>query len=184
MCVAIQWSAGVQNCIAIQFFLGSSVLQYTALYCGCMGNRFVLQYKLYCEPRLGLCRDTPRAGRARGAQAWALGLAGVGAQARRRHGPWGAGRHERRRVGRWSARVRGSRRDKRMRGRAGAAGCAATRQPCAVTRPGGLGHDTARPPRTRPRARGLCAQAGPAGPVLVLVHLAWFSTWFLTRYFS
>ena len=47
----------------------------------------------------------------------------------------------------------------------------------------GPGHDTARPPTTRPRARGLCAQAGPAGPVLVLVHLAQFSTWFFDSVF-
>ena len=59
----------------------------------------------------------------------------------------------------------------------GRAGCVPTRQPCAATLPGGSA-------TTRPRAHGLCAQAGPAGPVLVLVHLAWFSTWFLTRYFS
>ena len=45
---------------------------------------------------------------------------------------------------------------------------------------GGPGQDTARPPTTRPRARGLGAQAGP---VLVLVHLAWFSTWFFDLVF-
>ena len=33
------------------------------------------------------------------------------------------------------------------------------------------------------QARGLCAQAVPAGPVLVLVHLAWFSTWFFDSVF-
>ena len=54
-----------------------------------------------------------------------------------------------------------------MRGRAGASWmcCDTAALRCDTT--GGLGHDTARPPTTRPRARGLCAQAGPAGPVLV-----------------
>ena len=47
----------------------------------------------------------------------------------------------------------------------------------------GPDHDTARPTTTRLRARGLCAQAGPAGPVLVLVHLAQFSTWFFDSVF-
>ena len=42
------------------------VLQYSLV-----GSRFVLQYKLYCEPEVGLCRDTTR-DRQLGA-AWAQG---------------------------------------------------------------------------------------------------------------
>ena len=50
-------------------------LQYTGMYCNrggwvgqetvlqynLVGSRFVLQYKQYCEPGVGLCRDTARA---------------------------------------------------------------------------------------------------------------------------
>ena len=49
---------------------GGTVLQYSL-----EGSRFVLQYKLYCEPGLGLCRDTARAGRAGGRK---QALAGAG----------------------------------------------------------------------------------------------------------
>ena len=68
--------------------LEETVLQYSLV-----GSRFVLQYKLYYEPGVGLCRDTARAGRvgrARGAQAGAgrrkraLGVLVLGAQAGRR----------------------------------------------------------------------------------------------------
>ena len=47
----------------------------------------------------------------------------------------------------------------------------------------GPSHYTSRLPTTRPRARSLCSQAGPAGPVLVVVHLARFSTWFFDSVF-
>ena len=57
-----------------------------------MGNRFVLQYKLYCEHGVGLCRDTAQAGVGHaqlgaGAQRW--GARGAGARRRqaRRRGP-------------------------------------------------------------------------------------------------
>ena len=43
------------------------VLQYSLV-----GSRFVLQYKLYCEPGVGLCRDTARA-----RQVGTLGVAGA-----------------------------------------------------------------------------------------------------------
>ena len=78
---------GVENCIAIQFLYcreeGLSrqglycriVLQEGQVYCNTVecrgfkivlqyslvGSRFVSQYKLYCEPGVGLCRDTARA---------------------------------------------------------------------------------------------------------------------------
>ena len=64
------------DCIArICSWLGGIVLQEGQLYCNrgslaaegtllqysLVGSRFVLQYKLYCEPGVGLCRDTTRA---------------------------------------------------------------------------------------------------------------------------
>ena len=59
----------------------------------------------------------------------------------------------------------------------GRAGCTATRQPCAATRPGGSA-------TTRPRARRLCAQAGPIGPGWGFVHSDSVFGTGLTRYFS
>ena len=40
---------------------GSLAAEETVLQYSLVGSRFVLQYKLYCEPRVGLCRDTARA---------------------------------------------------------------------------------------------------------------------------
>ena len=89
------------------------------------------------------------------------------------------------------AKARGARqgaREARGRGHAGHAaegtrGARQERQACgregarsATTLLGG-------PATTRPHARGLCAQARPAGLVLVLVHLGWFSTWFFDSVF-
>ena len=37
--------------------------------------------------------------------------------------------------------------------------------------------------RQAARARGLCAQAGPAGPGWGFVHPAWFSAWFFDSVF-
>ena len=93
---------GVENCIAIQFLYcreeGLSrlglyyriVLQEGQVYCNTVecrgfktvlqyslvGSRFVSQYKLYCEPKVGLCRDIAwarqlGAQRPRGARRWA-----------------------------------------------------------------------------------------------------------------
>ena len=66
----------IADCIArMCSWLGGIVLQEGQLYCNrgslaaegtvlqysLVGGRFVLQYKLYCEPGVGLCRDTARA---------------------------------------------------------------------------------------------------------------------------
>ena len=66
---------------------GSLATEETVLQYSLVGSRFVLQYKLYCEPGVGLCRDTARARQpgaqgARGARRQALGLAAgeLGAQ--------------------------------------------------------------------------------------------------------
>ena len=40
---------------------GSLAAEGTVLQYSLVGSRFVLQYKLYCEPGVGLCRDTTRA---------------------------------------------------------------------------------------------------------------------------
>ena len=52
---------------------GSLAAEGTVLQYSLVGSRFVLQYKLYCEPRVGLCRDTARA-----RQLGTLGAAGAG----------------------------------------------------------------------------------------------------------
>ena len=88
-------------------------------------------------------------------------------------------------AGRWHAARAGARQAGESAGRAagGTQGARQERQACgregarsATTLPGG-------PATTRPHARGLCAQARPAGLVLVLVHLGWFSTWFFDSVF-
>ena len=62
------------------------VLQYSLV-----GSMFVLQYKLYCELRVGLCRDTARAGVGRAQLGTGRGARGAGA-----HGALGrAGRRAR-----------------------------------------------------------------------------------------
>ena len=71
-----------------------------------MGSRFVLQYKLYCELGVGLCRDTTRAGA--GCRRATLGL-----------------------TGRWGAQAAGVRADAQVvgaRARADALGAAGERQ--------------------------------------------------------
>ena len=40
---------------------GSLTAEETVLQYSLVGSRFVLQYKLYCEPGVGLCRYTARA---------------------------------------------------------------------------------------------------------------------------
>ena len=52
---------------------GSQAVEETVLQYSLVGSRFVLQYKLYCEPGVGLCRDT-----ARNRQQGALGSQGAG----------------------------------------------------------------------------------------------------------
>ena len=67
---------------------GSLVVEETVLQYSLVGSRFVLQYKLYCEPGVGLCRDTTRArqlGTRLGAQA------GAGVRSRRAGRAAGAG---------------------------------------------------------------------------------------------
>ena len=59
---------------------GSLAAEETVLQYSLVGSRFVLQYKLYCEPGIGLCRNTARA-RQLGAR---LGTqTGAGARSRR-----------------------------------------------------------------------------------------------------
>ena len=73
---------------------GSLAVEETVLQYSLVGSRFVLQYKQYFEPRVGLCRDTARArqlGAGARSRRWgaqqALGrAAGAGARSRR----WGA----------------------------------------------------------------------------------------------
>ena len=102
-----------------------------------------------------------RAAGGRGAQALGrAGRVGVRGHADGRCRQMGAQARER---GRGSTQASGSMRDERMSESAGARWLR-----CDTT--GGFGHDTARPPTTRPRARGLCAQAGPAGPGWGFVH--------------
>ena len=93
------------------------------LYCKRLGSRFVLQYKLYCELEVGLCRDTAWAGAGRaqlgtGRGAWhgrrraALGRTGAqAAGARARADTRGV-------AGALQARGRGVRGAARARGRA------------------------------------------------------------------
>ena len=109
-----------------------------------------------------------RAAGGRGAQALGrAGRAGVRGHADGRCRQLGEQARER---GRKSARASGSRRDEQMSERAGARWlrCDATALRCDTA--GGLGHDTAKPPTTKPRARSLCAQAGPTGPGWGFVH--------------
>ena len=106
----------------------------------------------------------------------AVGRAGAGAR--------GRGARERAGAGSRSARARGSKRDERMHGRAGARWLRYDTAALRCDTAGGLGHDTTRPPTTRPRARGLCAQAGPVGPVWGFVHSDSVFGPGSTRYFS
>ena len=110
-----------------------------------------------------------RAGRAAGAQ-------GVHGRVDRRYKQlgervWGARERERAAANAAAGETSGS------TGVQGRAGCTATWQPCAATRPGGSA-------TTRPRARRLCAQAGPAGPGWGFVHSDSVFGTGLTRYFS
>ena len=103
-------------------------------------------------------------------------------------GPLGAGAG-RASAGRWRAARAGELQAGERWGRAagGARGARQEQQACGRAErcdtAEGPGHDTARPPTTRPRACGLYTQAGPARPVLVLMHLAQFSTWFFDSVF-
>ena len=71
---------------------GSLATEETVLQYSLVGSRFVLQYKLYCVPGVGLCRDTARA-RQLGARLGAHGQRGaqVGAGARNRRAGRAAG---------------------------------------------------------------------------------------------
>ena len=90
-----------------------------------------------------------------GAQAWALGRAGR--RAHGRVGGMGAGALGGTGAGALGVGARDSRRLERMPGRAGARWLRCDTAALRCDTAGGLGHDTARPPTTRPRARGLCA---------------------------
>ena len=127
--------------------------------------------------------------RARGRRQRRAGAGAAGAGARRASGrAWARGRAlqavGRAGAGRGSAQARGSKRDERMRGRAGARWLRYDTAALRCDTAGGLGHDTARPPTTRPRARSLCAQAGPAGPGWGFVHCDSVFGPDSTRYFS
>ena len=75
---------------------GSLAAEETVLQYSLVSSRFVLQYKLYCEPGVGLCRNTARArqlgavGRAGGALAH--GARAASARQERDRGPVGAAR--------------------------------------------------------------------------------------------
>ena len=69
---------------------GSLATEETVLQYSLVGSRFVLQYKLYCEPGVGLCRDTARA-RQLGAHGQRGALVGAGARSRRAGRAAGAG---------------------------------------------------------------------------------------------
>ena len=103
-----------------------------------------------CDTALG-ARAAGRTGAGRtSARRWADRALGAGARGRRAAGG-------RERADAWARGERGAR-GVRGSGRQGVrlgARCA---------------RDTARPPTTRPRARGLCAQAGPVGPGWGFVH--------------
>ena len=73
---------------------------------------------------------------------------------------------------------RGAWHDARGTARRGARVSAATRQPGAVIRPGPSATTWLGPATIRPGLRAPGRAWGPVGPVLVLVHLAFFSTWF------
>ena len=191
-------------------WLGGIVLQEGQLYCNrgnlaaegtvlqysLVGSRFVLQYKLYCEHGVGLCRDTARA-----RQLGTLGASGARTGgAGRAQGALGA------RQGRWRAARARSRRRRHWRGTLGQwAGCWArskqgtyrsvrgareaqrtSRLACrqALGRAAGAGGAQACGRGARGGRLGAPVHSWvPAGPVLVLVHLAWFSTWFFDSVF-
>ena len=118
-----------------------------------------------------------RAAGGRGAQA-------LGRQALGRAEPVGVRGRADGRCRQLGARARGSRRDERMRGLEGARWLRCDTAALLCDTAGGLGHDRARPPTTRPRARGLCAQAGPAGLGWGFVHSDSVFGPGSTRYFS
>ena len=145
------------DCIArMCCWLGGIVLQEGQLYCNrgsmaaegtvlqysLVGSRFVLQYKLYCEPRVGLCCDTARA-RKLGAASARVGGARRAARARsRRRRHW-----------------RGARRACGRQARGAAGGCwagAGARRGARGRRHGHAGYDTADPS---------CDTAGPRATI-------------------